>query len=371
MDLDDESGSFNLQGGDNDVTNPTTPSIKNYITAAKTIANHFGSNFIVSMANQTNDMDAYTAYGYSASSGITWGSYLPIVYALQSYNQIVETQCYNSGSMPARNGQNVSEGTNDFDVALSEMLLLGYHMANGQNFPAIPQHEVAFGVPATSNAADTASWQSPSGVLAAAKYLGSGVPDGGSYALEGGPYPNFAGVMTWDIDYDQNQNQGLASTLHPYLASIGGSSTGGGSIPNGAHTMAPSCATGSRLDVPSSHFANGQTLQIWQANGTAAQSWNFTSLGSNQYKMSVDGSYCLDSAGVTSPGTAATIWTCMSGNANQIWTAHSLSGGGYYFSVQNSGLCLDVRASGTANGTVVQTYTCNGYGGLSQTWYVN
>jgi len=95
-------------------------------------------------------------------------------------------------------------------------------MANGQNFPAIPQSNIAFGVPATSNAADGASWQSPQGVLNAAKYLGSGTPYGGSYALEGGPYPGFAGVMTWDIDYDQNQNQGLASTLHPYLASIGG-----------------------------------------------------------------------------------------------------------------------------------------------------
>jgi hypothetical protein len=173
-----------------------------------------------------------------------------------------------------------------------------------------------------------------------------------------------------DGDYQLRGNQ-LMNDISNWAAQLNGTGSGGGGpISNGAHTLAPSCATGSRLDVPSSHFANGQTLQIWQANGTSAQSWNFTNLGGSQYSISVDGSYCLDSAGATSPGTAATIWSCGSGNANQIWTAHSLSSG-YYFSVQNSGLCLDVRGSGTANGTVVQTYTCNGYGGLSQTWYPN
>jgi hypothetical protein len=144
-----------------------------------------------------------------------------------------------------------------------------------------------------------------------------------------------------------------------------------GPIANGRYTMTPSTAPGSCLDVPGSNFANGQTLQIWQANGTAAQTWDFTSFGNNQYTISTDGSYCLDSAAATSPGTAATIWTCGSGNANQLWTAHSLGGSSYYFAVQNSGLCLDVRASGSANGTVVQTYTCNGFGGLSQTWTLN
>ena len=690
IDLDDESGVFNLQSGDNDVTNPTTPAIKYYIQGAEQLASHYGSSFIISMANQTADMDAYGAYGYDANNGVVWGSYLPIIYALRGDNQIVQTQCYNSGGINARNGQIVNEGTNDFDVAATEMLILGYHMANGQTFPAIPQSEIAFGVPATPDAADGASFQSPSAVLRAAEYIGSGTSDGGSYSLEGGPYPGFAGVMTWDIDYDQNENEGLASTLHPYLSSIGGGSTGGSTtgggteapyggtpaaipgtvqaenydtggqgvaysvsstngsdngyrsdgidletttdtgggvdlgwtaagqwfkytvnvgqsgtysasfrvangttsngtlallnssgatlatvtiaptggwqtwatvtanvnlsagqqvlemsqtsggyninyvafaleqgategpyggtpaaipgtvqaenydtggqglaynvtstngtdngyrsdgidletttdtgggvdlgwtsagqwfnytvnvasagtytialrvangstasgtlniqnstgtnltgnvtIPttggwqtwttvnatatlpagkqtltvfqvsggyninyltfgssgiSGSHTLAPQCATGSRLDDTGGSTTNGNKLQIWAATGGPNQAWTFTNIGGSNYTLQVNGAFCLDSAGATTSGTAATIWSCESGNANQSWTVTPVTGGDTVKDA-NAGLCLDVTAAGTANGTVVETYTCNGTN--AQTWAIN
>lgn len=175
-----------------------------------------------------------------------------------------------------------------------------------------------------------------------------------------------------DGDYELRGNP-LMTDISDWAAGINGSgNVDGAVIPNGVHSLAPACAPASRLDVPSANFANGQALQIWQADGANEQAWDFTGLGSGNYTLSVDsGGYCLDSGGQTAAGNPATIWSCGSGNLNQVWTAYALSGGGYYFASGNAGLCLDVRSSGAANGTVAQTYTCNGVGGLSQTWTID
>ena len=228
IDLDLENGSLNLNSGDENYQSPTTAHVVNLITALNDLHSHYGNSFLVTYAPETDDIDSNGQYG-------TWhGDYLPVIYAYRNNPQIVATQCYDSGTQTARDGQIFGEATPDFNVSLTELLILGYSLGNGQTFAGIPQTEAAFGVPATPDAAD--SYEAPSTVLAAAKYLGSGTYDGGSYTLEGGPYPNFGGVMTWDIDYDQNENEGLASTLHPYLSSIGGGSTTGGGSTGGSTT---------------------------------------------------------------------------------------------------------------------------------------
>jgi len=148
-------------------------------------------------------------------------------------------------------------------------------------------------------------------------------------------------------------------------ALIAGSQVAHAGIANGTYTLAPACASGSRLDDTGGSTTNGNKLQIWQASsGNSNQSWAFASVGSNVYNMSVNGAHCLDSAGSTTPGTAATIWAC-NGNPNQAWTGTAVNGG-YTFSDGNAGLCLDVAGASSANGTKVDTYTCNGTN--AQTW---
>jgi len=138
-------------------------------------------------------------------------------------------------------------------------------------------------------------------------------------------------------------------------------------IANGVHTLAPACATGSRLDDNAAGTANGNKIQIWQANGTQAQNWNFTNVGGTTFSIAVNlGPYCLD-GGAATLSTATQLWSC-NGTADQKWTANSVTGG-YTLSSVQSGLCLDVRAAAAANGTVVQSYTCNGTN--AQTWSVN
>ena len=69
---------------------------------------------------------------------------------------------------------------------------------------------------------------------------------------------------------------------------------------------------------------------------------------------------CLDiSNSGTADGTKIQIWTC-NGSGAQQWT---IGGDG---TLRALGKCLDVKGSGTVNGTIVQLYTCNGTG--AQVW---
>ena len=63
----------------------------------------------------------------------------------------------------------------------------------------------------------------------------------------------------------------------------------------------------------------------------------------------------------TAPGTKVIIWTC-NGGANQQW---NINANGTITGVQ-SGLCLDVTGASTANGALAELWTCNG--GSNQQW---
>jgi chitinase len=362
IDLDLENSSMTVNAGDS-LTNPSTPDEKYMGQALQQLSSHFGSSFIITCVPETADIDAYSAY-----SGI-WGSYLPLIDANKSIMSAVDTQCYDAGSMYAANGQIVAEGGPDFFVGMSELMLHGYTISGGQSFPALAQQQVAFGSLVGSLA--------PSVSVSAWNYLTKGQSDGGSYHLLGGPYGSMAGMMVWDINTDVADGSpfasafsgaGLTGTATGGGGTTGSTTGGGGSISNGAHTLTPQCATGSRLDDTGGSTTNGNHLQIWASSGGPNQSWTFTNIGTNLYSLQVLGAHCLDSGGATTSGSPATIWACESGNANQEWTGTSVSGG-YTFKAGNSGLCLDVSGAGSANGTAVQTYTCNGTN--AQTWAVN
>ncbi|MHA6764973.1 ricin-type beta-trefoil lectin domain protein [Streptacidiphilus sp. PAMC 29251] len=72
------------------------------------------------------------------------------------------------------------------------------------------------------------------------------------------------------------------------------------------------------------------------------------------------GGKCVDLAGAgTANGTAVQLYTC-NGTGAQSWTVASNN------TLQALGKCMDVTAAGTANGTKVQLYDCNGT--ASQVW---
>jgi hypothetical protein len=152
--------------------------------------------------------------------------------------------------------------------------------------------------------------------------------------------------------------------------SSGGSSGGGTPNLNGAHTMTPQNATGSRLDDYLSGTGNGNTVDIWTVNGTGAQSWVFSNTNvapAGNYNLAVSyGPFCL-TASAPSSGALVDLQPC-NGSAGQSWSV--VSSGGFYIlhPASNPSLCLDVQGDGSGDGTPVQAWTCNG--GNNEQWAV-
>jgi hypothetical protein len=118
-------------------------------------------------------------------------------------------------------------------------------------------------------------------------------------------------------------------------------------------------ASGRCLDVPGGTAVDGAALQIYDCTGAAGQQWTTSASG----ELRTLGSMCLDDPSDGASGAAVTVWTCH-GGANQQWAPQADG------TVRNvaTGLCLDVSAGATGNGSPVIVYDC--HGGDNQRWSV-
>jgi hypothetical protein len=134
-------------------------------------------------------------------------------------------------------------------------------------------------------------------------------------------------------------------------------------------TVSAGVGTNMCLDDELSGDANGDTVDIYQCNGTRAQTWDFIYLGSPgvyEIKSGVDASMCLDDYGGSSANyNRIDIWEC-NGHTSQRWL---LAGTAVHVFGSPTGPCLDVYHSGTANFTNVDIYQCNGT--AAQSWTIN
>ena len=112
------------------------------------------------------------------------------------------------------------------------------------------------------------------------------------------------------------------------------------------------------LDDPSGNTANGTQLQIWTCNGASAQLFSVNGGGT----IDGPGSQCVDVAGddVGTDYAIVQLWDCQSYALDQHWY-HNTNG-----SLETLGRCLDIDGNGTAVGTKVELWDCNGVGG--QVW---
>ncbi|MFJ1758554.1 PHB depolymerase family esterase [Kitasatospora sp. NPDC088134] len=149
------------------------------------------------------------------------------------------------------------------------------------------------------------------------------------------------------------QGAGMAANAIHFMGLDGGSSGGGSTGPLRA------VGAGKCLTDPST--AAGAQQQIAGCTGAADRTWTRTA--SHQLTVTVGGStLCLDaSAKGTANGTKVIGWPC-NGQPNQQWNVNP---DGTVTGVQ-SGLCLDVAGLGTADGTPVQLWSCSG--GSNQQW---
>ncbi|NCD00062.1 MAG: T9SS type A sorting domain-containing protein [Bacteroidia bacterium] len=184
------------------------------ISAIREICNHFGDNFILTMAPET----AYVQFGINQG---TAPAYLALIYGLRDKLTVLHVQLYNTGSSNDLYGNNANPGTADYLVAMCDMMLQGFPCC-GTTFPALDEDQVAIGIPACTGAAG-------SGIVSmdeakkAVKYLITGVKSSGmNYTLKkSSGYPNFRGVMTWSVNWDAKNNYSLANTFNSYFTEIG------------------------------------------------------------------------------------------------------------------------------------------------------
>ena len=201
-----------LQGGDVDFANPTTPTIVNFISAVNQLTSALPPTFMLTAAPET----ALLQGGYIAYAGV-WGAYLPVIHALRNQLTFVHTQHYNTGTMYGLNGQLYTPATADFHVAMADMLLTGFVVSGAGTFPPLAAHQVAIGLPASTQAAGS-GYTPPSVVHDALDKLILGRPVGGTYPLANpSGYPAFRGLMTWSINWDVNAGGQFSIPHRHYL----------------------------------------------------------------------------------------------------------------------------------------------------------
>ncbi|MER5794018.1 glycoside hydrolase family 19 protein [Streptomyces sp. NPDC001980] len=114
---------------------------------------------------------------------------------------------------------------------------------------------------------------------------------------------------------------------------------------------------GKCIDVAGASSANGTAVQLYDCNGTGAQSWSNNGDGTLRALGK-----CLDVVDRgTADGAAVQLWDC-SGGANQQWVvtaAHDIVN-------PAANKCLDVRDNSSANATRLQIWTCTG--AANQKW---
>ena len=216
LDIDLEGTSLGLSTGDNDFRNPTSSKIVNFIAGMEAVLDHFGTDFILTAAPET----AFVQGGTSTYAG-SFGAYLPVLYHFRNELDYLHVQDYNSGCMLGLDGVCYSQGNADFHVAMTEMLLQGFPVAgHSVNFPAFRADQVAFGVPASPQAAG-GGYTVPTDIQQAMDYLINGTSFGGNYTLvNAAGYPEMRGLMTWSINWDVFSGFGFSNPHRAYLDNL-------------------------------------------------------------------------------------------------------------------------------------------------------
>ena len=216
LDIDLEGQSLYLNPGDTDFRNPTSPTIVNFIEAIIPLTDQLPDDFILSAAPETAHVQGGASY-----YGTVWGVYLPVIHALRDRLSHLHVQHYNTGSMLAIDGNSYQPATADFHVAMAEMLLTGFTVSGGLFFEALDENQVMFGLPAGPSAAGS-GYTNPETLLSALDYLIHGIPFGGSYNLNNqNGYPEFPGLMTWSINWDDYYGNEFSTIYGNYFDELG------------------------------------------------------------------------------------------------------------------------------------------------------
>jgi chitinase len=316
FDIDLEGNSVILNSGDTNFKSSTTPKINNLVTAARELTTFFrgqGKDFWLTSAPEVQ----YVQGGYG-NYGTAFGGYLPILYGLRDLLTFVHVQYYNTGSQNALDDKIYGQGTADFIVAMTDMLLKGFPVArNAANFfPALRQDQVAFGLPATGNgAAPAGGYVTPADVTKALNYLVKGVSYGGQYVLNA-TYPNLRGIMTWSVNWDKSQGNPFVTNAYNFFSTLGTPNTpptvsltapaSGATFPAPASITLTANAADANGTVSKVEFYQGSTLLGTDTSSPYSFSW--TGVAAGTYSLTAR---ATDNAGAAT--TSATVTVTVTG----------------------------------------------------------
>ncbi|ELR65618.1 Chitinase [Photobacterium marinum] len=204
LDIDLESGSNLLHGTQIQARLPR---------ALKKIEANTGGNMYLTMAPE----HPYVQGGMIAYSGI-WGAYIPLIDELRDTLDLLHVQLYNNGGLanPYMPGA-APEGSVDMMVASAKMLVEGFKLANGTMFQPLRDDQVAIGLPSGPSSAN--SGQAPiQNIINALDCLAVGTSCGTVVPTK--LYPNFGGVMTWSINWDQHDGYNFSKPVGDKLKTM-------------------------------------------------------------------------------------------------------------------------------------------------------
>ncbi|WP_245791800.1 ricin-type beta-trefoil lectin domain protein [Actinacidiphila rubida] len=134
-----------------------------------------------------------------------------------------------------------------------------------------------------------------------------------------------------------------------------------GATPPPASPSGPITGLGGKcVDIAGASSANGTAVQLYDCNGSGAQTWTVGSVGTGGTLQALGKCMDVTSAG-TANGTTVQLYDC-NGTASQVWQAGA---NGSLVNPQ-SGKCLDATGQSSANGTRLQIWSCTG--AANQSW---
>jgi len=180
-----------------------SPLISYMVRLSHDLKNTFGANFIISAAPEHPYVQGGLSY---FGNGSISGSYLPFINQIRNDLTYIHPQYYNNPIdywAPNDLGGHFSGYSANSLIKLSEMLIKGFDLTDGEHFNGLKADQVAFGVPSSSRAASN-------GYISASEY---------SSALSTlmSEYPTFRGIMTWSTNWDELNNNQFINTVYPIL----------------------------------------------------------------------------------------------------------------------------------------------------------
>lgn len=186
---------FGFEGVDIDFEGASVSGTDYIAGALRKVHDHFGDNFIITMAPETYYMQADRGEAKDITT-----AYWRLAMKIKDILTCVHPQFYNSGTMIGYGGVVASYPSPDFITSLSSL-----YLENG-----LRPEQLAFGVPCTSSAAGS-GYLSPNQLSKAIEAMVYGTSSGAFTPPK--KYPKIKGVMTWSINWDATKDYAWAKAM--------------------------------------------------------------------------------------------------------------------------------------------------------------